>query len=161
MINCSDCRLILVDYERGELDAVRDAATYAHLQQCSGCRALLEADTEMVDALRAWSAERELPTSVIANVRQAMRTEPAPALMDRWRAILRPVYAAPVAAAVLIVAIFASVHRGPVAPQPSLTGMDFVRDHVAQTASLPSSDRAWSAYVLTSINDSTGSNAAP
>jgi len=90
-------------------------------------------------------------------VRQAMHAPPAPSFVERLRAALRPAVAAPVAAAVLI-AVGYGYHRShPV--QPSMTGMDFVREHFAQTASLPSSDRAWSTYVLTSANTPANSDA--
>ena len=37
--------------------------------------------------------------------------------------------------------------------------VDYVREHFAQTASMPSSDRAWSTYVLTSANTTGNSDA--
>jgi predicted anti-sigma-YlaC factor YlaD len=156
--NCTDCRLLLVEYERGELDAARDAAMHEHLQSCSVCHAEWQADLELVDSLRSWSTERDFPPSILAGVRQAMYAQPAPSFMDRLRGVLRPAVAAPVAAAVLI-AVGYGYHRSH-PPQPSLTGMDYVREHFAQTASLPSSDRAWSTYVLTSSNTPDVSDAA-
>ena len=157
MTNCADCRLLLVDYERGELDAARDADVHAHLQSCSACHAQWQADLALVDSLRAWSEEREFPSAILAGVRQAMHAERPPSLAERLRAVFRPVVAAPVAAALLIVVGY-GYHRTHL-PQPSLTGMDYVREHFAQTASLPSSDRAWSTYVLTSANSPDGSDA--
>jgi anti-sigma factor RsiW len=144
---------LLVDYERGELDAARDAAMHAHLQTCASCRSEWEADLALVDSLRAWSAreERDFPASIMAGVRQATRREPQVAFLDRLRAVLRPEYAAPVAAAVIIAGGVLGYHRAHT-PQPTLTGMDYVREHVAQTAGMASTDRAWSTYVLTSEN---------
>lgn len=159
MTNCNDCRLLLVDYERGELDDARDAAMHQHLQSCSECREVWEADMALVESLRAWSAPREFPTSIIANVRQAMHAERPPTFMERLGAVLRPAYAAPVAAALVAVVIYSGYHRMNT-PAPTLTGMDFVREHLAQTASLPSSDRAWSTYVLTSANTTGSSDAS-
>lgn len=159
MTNCNDCRLLLVDYERGELDDARDAAMHQHLQSCSECREVWEADMALVESLRAWSAPREFPTSIIANVRQAMHAERPPTFMERLSAVLRPAYAAPVAAALVAVVIYSGYHRMNT-PAPTLTGMDFVREHLAQTASLPSSDRAWSTYVLTSANTTSSSDAS-
>ncbi|HXW77009.1 MAG TPA: zf-HC2 domain-containing protein [Candidatus Eremiobacteraceae bacterium] len=150
MTSCTDCRALLVDYERGELDAARDAAVYEHIQSCDECRAAWRSDIEMVDAVRAWSAPREFPTSVLAGVRQAMHAEPAPSFLERLRLALRPAIAAPVGAAVLIAVWVVGNHAHSQAP--TLTGMDYVRAHVAQTAGLPSSDRAWSTYLLTSAN---------
>jgi len=159
--NCTDCRLLLVEYERGELDAARDAAMHEHLKTCDACHAEWQADLELVDSLRAWSVEREFPASILAGVRQAMHAQPAPSFVERLRAALRPAVAAPVAAAVLI-AVGYGYHHSRQA-QPTMTGMDFVREHFAQTASLPSSDRAWSTYVLTSANtpDTTDASSQP
>ena len=159
MTNCNDCRLLLVDYERGELDAARDAAMHQHLQSCSACREQWEADMALVESLRAWSEPREFPASILANVRQAMHAERPPTFMERLSAALRPAYAAPIAAALIGVVIYTGYHRINT-PQPTLTGMDFVVEHVAQTASLPSSDRAWSTYVLTSANTASSSDAS-
>lgn len=159
MTNCNDCRLLLVDYERGELDAARDAAMHQHLQSCSECREAWEADMALVESLRAWSAPREFPMSIVANVRQAMHAERPLTFMERLSAALRPAYAAPVAAALLGVVIYSGYHRM-ITPPPTLTGIDFVREHLAQTASLPSSDRAWSTYVLTSANAVSSSDAS-
>ena len=110
-------------------------------------------------SLRAWAGEREFPASILAGVRQAMHAERAPRFMDRLRAVLRPAVAAPMAAAVLVGVIYAGYHHAN-QPQPTLTGMDYVREHFAQTAALPSSDRTWSTYVLTSANASSSSDAS-
>jgi anti-sigma factor RsiW len=156
--NCNDCRILLVDYERGELDAVRDAEMFAHLQACDGCRAVWRTDTELVDSLRSLRCAQALPPSVLAGVRQAMHAAPAPSFLEQLRAVLRPAIAAPVAAA-LIIGVGTIGYQRTHVPAPTLTGMDFVRQHVAQTAGLPSSDRAWSTYLLTSANTEDGSDA--
>ena len=158
MTSCTECRMLLVDYERGELDAPRDAAMHEHLHTCAQCRAEWQTDLALVDSLRSWAGEREFPPSILAGVRQAMYAERPPTFMERMRAALRPAVAAPMAAAVLIAVVYAGYHHAN-QPQPTLTGMDFVREHFAQTATLPSSDRTWSTYVLTSANASS-SNAS-
>ncbi len=158
MTHCTDCRLLLVDYERGELDAARDAAMHQHLQACADCRRQYEEDLALVDSLRAWAAPQGFPPSILAGVRQAMYEERAPSFIERLRAVLRPAVAAPMAAAVLIVVAYAGYHRAN-QPQPTMTGMDYVREHFAQTASLPSNDRTWATYVLTSANASSSSDA--
>lgn len=159
MTNCNDCQMLLVDYERGELDAARDAAMHQHLQSCDACRALWESDLALVESLRTWAGDREFPSSILAGVRQAMYAERPPTFAERLRAVLRPAFAAPMAAAVLIAVVYAGYHHAN-QPQPTLTGMDYVREHFAQTAALPSSDRTWSTYVLTSANDTSSSDAS-
>lgn len=160
MVDCSDCRTLLVDFERGELDAARDAAMHAHLASCPACHHAWEADLGMVDAIRVALPERDFPTSILAGVRQAMYAEsaPQPSFLERLRVILRPVVAAPIAAA-LIVGGFFVTHRTHETSQANMSGIDFVREHVAQTADMPSSDRTWSTYILTSANDTAGSGA--
>jgi len=157
--NCTDCREMLVDFERGELDAARDAAMHEHLRTCEACRNEWHADLALVDMLKASSPELDFPTSVLARVRQAMHAEQAPSFVERLRAVLRPVVAVPVAAAILIAGGVLEV-RVLLTPPPAMTGMDYVREHVAQTAGLASSDRAWSTYVLTSANAGDNSDAA-
>jgi len=157
--NCSECRALLVEYERGELDAARDAAIYSHLQACDACRAEWRSDLDLIESLReSLRSEREFPTAILAGVRQAMYAERPPSLAERLRAALRPAVAAPVAAAILVVGSILGYQRAH-QPQPTLTGMDYVREHVAQTAGLASSDREWATYVLTSENAGTAPNA--
>ena len=164
MVDCTDCRTLLIDYERGELDAGRDAAMYEHLLSCADCHAEWQADLAMVDALRTALVEREMPTSILAGVRQVMHADAPPSLAARLRLWFRPVVAAPIAAALIIGGFFIQRHYAP-GPQPAMTGMDFVREHVAATADLPSSDRTWTAYILTSANSNSsepsGDNATP
>jgi hypothetical protein len=85
-----------------------------------------------------------------------MHAQREPSILERLRAALRPAIALPVAAVVLI-AGGVLVRHSP--PQPTLPGMYFVREHVAQTAGMPSSDRAWSTYLLTSANAGENSDA--
>src|ERR1700730_16413955 len=130
---------------------------HEHLQSCTACRAEWQADLALIDSLRTWSAEREFPASILAGVRRAVHAERSPSIAERLRAVLRPAFAAPMAAAVLIAVVYGYNHSRQ-AP-PTMTGIDYVREHFAQTASLPSSDRAWSTYVLTSANASSNSDA--
>lgn len=157
MINCNDCLALLVDYERGELDAARDAAMFEHLQACPACHAQWQTDLAVVESLRTVLPEQEFPTAVVAGVRQAIHAQREPSFAERLRAVLRPAIALPVAAAILIVGGVLEVRHS--APQPALPGMFFVREHVAQTAGLPSSDRTWSTYLLTSVNAGESSDA--
>jgi anti-sigma factor RsiW len=149
-----------VDYERGELDAARDAAMHAHLTACADCHAEWQADLALVDSLRASVEDREFPTSILAGVRQAMHAEQSPSFLFRLRLMLRPVVAAPIAAALVVAGVFIGYQHSRT-PQPVMTGMDYVREHVAQTANMPSTDRTWSTYILTSENAGTaGSDSA-
>jgi len=160
-MTCQECRNQLLDYTRHELDAAQDALIFEHLSTCADCRARQQAEVDLTDAIRAQYAEdRELPMAVIAGVRQAMRSRPAPTFVETVRAALRPAIVAPAAAAVLIIAglvRFSQLHQA----SPALTSSYFVRQHVAQTLGSPSSDRSWSAYLLTSENAKTAEAGAP
>lgn len=161
---CADCRTQLLDYERGELEAAKDAAIFAHLQTCDACSAILREDRDLVDSLRTTlGAEREMPTAVIAAIRQAMHASAPPSLAQRLRALLRPAIVGPAAAAVIIAAVsIAKLGGSHNAAVPTLPAAYFVRQHVAQTLSSPSTDRAWAAYLLTSVNaESATTTAAP
>ena len=104
----------------------------------------------------ALGAERDMPASIVAGVRQAMRAAPAPSAVERLRVVLRPIVLAPAAAAIVIAAIigYGQTHR----PGPTLSSEYYVRQHVAQTIGSPSSDPAWSAYLLTSVNAESSSD---
>ena len=158
-MTCQDYEALLIDYTHGELDAAQDALVYEHLQTCAQCRARWQAELDLTESVRyAYSEERDLPMSVVASVRQAMRGERAPTFLDRLSAALRPAIVAPAAAVLLIVA--GVVHfSSTLKPVPELSSSYFVRQHIAQTLGSPSSERAWAAYLLTSENTKTDTSA--
>ncbi len=160
-MTCHDCRPLIQDYAHGELDAAQDALVFEHITSCADCRAAWRAEVDLTESIRyAYSDELELPMSVVAGVRQAMRSERAPTFLDSVRAALRPAVVAPAAAAVLIVVgvlRFAPFHQ----PSPELSSSYFVRQHVAQTLGSPSSERTWAAYLLTSENAKSADTSAP
>jgi predicted anti-sigma-YlaC factor YlaD len=160
-MTCQECRNLLLDYTHGELDAAQDALVFEHLSSCEQCRAAQQAELDLTESIRyQYADELELPMSVVAGVRQAMRGRPAPTLLDTVRAALRPAIVAPAAAVLLIVAGvigYNQLHQVP----PALSSSYFVRQHVAQTLGSPSSDRSWSAYLLTSENAKTAEASAP
>lgn len=151
-MTCQDYSDLLTDYTHGELDAAQDALVYEHLQSCAECRAHWQAELDLTDSIRhAYSEQLDMPMSIVANVRQAMRGERAPSFMDRLSAALRPAIVAPAAAVLIIVAgvlHFSNALR----PVPELSSSYFVRQHIAQTLGSPASERAWAAYLLTSEN---------
>lgn len=162
-MTCNDYRPLLTDYAHHELDAAQDALVYEHLQSCAQCRAASQAELDLTESIRyAYAEERDLPMSVVAGVRMAMRGQGVPSFVDRMRAALRPAVLAPAAAVVLIVA--GALRYGPAMLHPTssqLSSSYFVRQHVAQTLGSPSSDRSWSAYVLTSENAKSAQGSAP
>jgi anti-sigma factor RsiW len=151
-MTCRDYEALLIDYAHGELDAALDAQVYEHLQSCADCRARWQAELDLTDSVRhVYSEQLDMPMSIVANVRQAMRAERAPSFLDRLSAALRPAIVAPAAAVLLIVAgvlHFSNMLR----PVPELSSSYFVRQHIVQTLGSPASERAWAAYLLTSEN---------
>jgi anti-sigma factor RsiW len=141
---------MLTDYRHGELDAATDAALYEHLQTCATCRAELEAENALTETLRgAFARELDMPTAVLARVRQAVHAERAPGFVDGVRALLRPVVLAP-AAAVIVLVVAAVSYLHPASVPQQLSTDYFVQRHVAHTMASQSGDRAWNAYLLTS-----------
>lgn len=160
-MTCQECRNLLLDYTHGELPAAQDALVFEHLQTCADCRAAQQAELDLTDSIRyQYSGDLELPMSVVASVRQAMRSGPAPTFLDTVRAALRPAIVAPAAAVLLIFAGLVGYNQFHQS-SPALSSSYFVRQHVAQTLGSPSSDRSWSAYLLTSENAKTAEASAP
>ncbi len=160
-MDCSYYRTLLMDYEHDELDAARDAAVHKHIQSCVGCREVLGAERELSDSLRAaFGSEFDLPTSVVAGVRQTMHEQKAASFLEKVRAMLRPGLVAPVAAAILIAAVGLLRLDQTRLSTPEFSANYFVRQHVAQTLGSPLSDRAWAGYLLTTANAEKSSNGA-
>ncbi len=152
-MTCTDCRPLIVDYVHRQLDDVTDAGVYTHLHECAACMQAHREELALGEALRAaFAPERALPTSVIAGVRMAMHADEQPSFVARLRAFLRPQLAVPLAVVVMIGGASVVRYDHTSAPAPQLSTNYFLREHVAQTMSSPSSDRAWSDYVLTSAN---------
>jgi anti-sigma factor RsiW len=141
----------LTDYQHGELPAASDAAVFEHISTCAGCREELASESELTSALHAlFAAQRELPMSLVAGIRQAVRTERRSAFGNAVRTLLRPVVLAPTAAVIMLIAgVLSFVHNGSnTAPQISVNYL--VRQHVVHTMNSQSGERAWNAYLLTS-----------
>lgn len=162
-MTCEKSRELIIDYTHGELDAATDASVFEHIQTCAGCKAIWQAETTLTESLRAaYADEFELPTAVIARVRQAVRQERAPSFVDSLRLWRRPAVLAPAAAMILLIAGFARyglVHPVQNIPQPSADSL--VRQHLVQTMGSQAHDRAYSEYLLTSANDQQASVVAP
>ncbi len=156
----------MTDYQHRELDAATDAAVFNHLQSCADCRQELATQAALTESLRAaFAAQLEMPTSVVASVRQAVHREQSAGWTTSLRALLRPVVLAPTAAAAVILAfgIVSYVHNTNGASQLTVAQLStdyFVRQHVAHTMNSQSGDRAWNAYLLTS-NPDDNANATP
>lgn len=162
-MTCEKCRELIIDYAHGELDAATDAAVFEHLQTCAACKAESQAETTLTESLRiAYSEELELPTSVLAMVRQRVRGERAPALLGSFRVWLRPAVLGPAAAMILLIAgaaRYGQVHTSQNMPQVSADYL--VRQHLVQTMGSHANERAYSEYLLTSANDAQQNAATP
>ncbi len=136
----------LVDFVHGELSPSDDALTHAHLAVCAACRDAYDLETTLSEALRsaAKAEEREMPSLVTAAVWDRIRrAEPGP--LARFIALLRPIYAVPVALALIVGGIFASPLGRPASPM--IDASYYFEAHAAQTAQTPLSERS-SALVL-------------
>ncbi len=148
----------LIDYVHSQLTPDQDARMHAHLADCSRCRDEYEVEVQLSEMLRNQAAleELELPSMVKANIWQAVRElEPSP--MERLRTFLRPAYALPVAAALLIALFFAPAHLHRSGPAPTIDAAYFLEDHSAMGSLVPFADHggASSSEFETGTNDQT------
>lgn len=129
----------LVDYLHHELDPHDDARVMQHLTACADCRTQHERQISLTEALHAYgrTTYRDMPAGVVARIWDVVEgVRPEISLADRFRAFLRPAYALP-AAAVLVLAVYFGV----VAPHNSnLATIDaayYLEDHAALTNTVP------------------------
>ena len=135
---------ILDDYLHDAFGPERDATIHAHLEACAPCRALYDEAASVRDWLRtaARAEEREFPSIVKARVWEAVRTVPAPmSFAERLRALLRPMVALPVAAAIAVFAYLGvpGVHGG--GQPPGVAATYLLEEHAAVASDNPLADR--------------------
>lgn len=140
----------IIDFVHGELSPADDALAHAHLAACSDCREAYEIEALLSEALRsaAKAEELEMPSLVTAAVWDRIR-QAKPSAASRLAAWLRPVYAIPVAAALLVGGFFASplAHRA----GPTIDATYYLEAHAAQAAQTPLSERSSSLVLETSM----------
>jgi anti-sigma factor RsiW len=149
----------LIDYLHGELDAQDDARAMQHIVACAQCSALHDEQAALTDTLRAYAraTERELPAGVTARIWDAIERENfAPSWLERAQAFLRPAYALPIAAALVV-----ALYLGITTPQhgQALANIDatyYLEDHAALTGTVPFSEG--SAVPALLENEETGSD---
>jgi anti-sigma factor RsiW len=140
----------LIDFVHGELSPADDAIVHVHLAACAVCRDAYDLETRLSEALRsaAKAEERELPSLVSAEIWNRVR-QARPGPMARVASWLRPVYALPVAAAIVAGAFFASplAHRA----GPTIDATYYLEAHAAQTLQTPLSERSAGLVLETSM----------
>lgn len=132
----------LVDYAHGELTPEDDAIAHAHLATCATCRAEYDAEIGLGEILRsaALAEERELPPYLKAAVWERIRAA-RPGPFARVGALLRPIYAVPVGAFVVALAIVAS----PIVrhdAQPTIAASYYLQSHAVQSSQSALSERS-------------------
>ena len=141
---------LLVDFVHGELPPDADARAHVHLSGCDACRAEYELEAVLSETLRseAKASELEMPSLVNAAVWARIRAaKPGPAA--RLAALFRPIYAVPVAAALVIGAFFASPLAHPAGP--TIDASYYLEAHAAQTSATPLSERSSAVVLETSM----------
>jgi anti-sigma factor RsiW len=136
----------LTDYIHGELASGEDASLFAHLATCGDCHAAYDAEVALTEALRSspLAEERELPPMLKAQIWAAVRTE-RPSALDAVRSFLRPAYALPALAAILIVGYFGvPAARNGLSPagQPGVSASYYLDEHAAESQANPLADRS-------------------
>lgn len=140
----------LVDFLHGELPARDDAAVHAHVAACGECAQAHADEAALTGLLRTHAAaeERELPESVVANIRAAVAQKPS--ALERLRSALRPVILVPAAAAVAVALYIGFVTvRAPVRAT-TIDAAYYVDSHAALSANAPFSEDAPMPAMLTS-----------
>jgi anti-sigma factor RsiW len=142
MIHCTDADLI--DYLHGELAPASDALVLGHLERCRDCTTRYEREAALGEHLRraARRDERELPALVRARVWAAVHTQ-EPSLVDRLRAVLRPIVAIPALAAIAVAAFVAvPIVRDSttVKPVPTVAATYYLEEHAAEGQENPLAD---------------------
>jgi anti-sigma factor RsiW len=145
----------IIDYIHGELPPAADALALGHVHECASCRAEIERETRLSEALKVEAAQddRDLPAMVKAQIWQVVRTE-RPSLSARLVALLRPAVAVPAAAILVAVVYFASpIGRGTHAPA-TVDATYYLEQHAAEQMQSPFAERGSPAAVL-ETSDST------
>lgn len=133
----------IVDYLHGEVAPAEDAAIHAHLATCSQCEEERAQEVAIAEALRAHAsaAERELPASIVANIRRQLAQPTSASFGERLAAAFRPIVlfpAAAVAAAMLYVGI--DVWRNHATPATTIDASSYVQNHIVMAATAPFAD---------------------
>jgi anti-sigma factor RsiW len=127
----------IVDYLHGAVPPALDAALLVHLERCADCRAVVDDEAALGEAIRAAAraGEREFPSMVRARVWDAVRRE-RPSLLDRLRSRWAPAFALPVAAALLLAAFVGTpVLRS--ATAPGVAASFYLDEHNAEETDNP------------------------
>lgn len=121
----------IVDYVHHELSESEDAELFEHFAACTPCRAEYEAELRLSALLRTAAAAEmlELPPSVSARVWACIRS-PKP---QGWRALLRPLVAVPLGAAIAVGVFFATQSAMPPAAHPVVGAQWYFAVHSAAT----------------------------
>ncbi|HEX4012862.1 MAG TPA: zf-HC2 domain-containing protein [Candidatus Cybelea sp.] len=131
----------IVDYLHGEVSPSRDAAIHAHLAGCAECAEIRDSEQSLTEMLKAYARaeERELPSGVVATIRDAVRYQP-PTLWERLSAAFRPAVAVPVAIAIAAFMYFGfRFAHGPAAAS-TIDASYYVESHAALSGSTPLSE---------------------
>jgi anti-sigma factor RsiW len=133
----------IIDFLHGELRPQDDAAVHAHLATCTACRAEIDAEAALGDALRAAAArdEAEFPSLVAAQVWETIRNA-RPSPLAGLGAIFRPALALPALAVLVIGTLFAAPSLQQAGTRPSIDAGYYFADHAAQAAEIPFSDQS-------------------
>ena len=141
----------IIDYIHGELPPAMDALAHAHVHACGACRAELERETRLSEALKFEAAQddRDLPSIVKAQIWQVVRSE-RPSFSTRLMNLLRPAIAVPAAAVLVAVVYFASpIGHGGSARVPAMVDASYyLEQHAAEQIQSPFAERNTPTAVL-------------
>lgn len=133
----------LIDYIHGALAAGDDASVHTHLGGCAPCRNEYAAEVRLTEMLRDQASREmlEMPSAIKAHLWQSIRAS-KPSWATTLQAWLRPAYALPVAAALIVAAALLPTYLGHHANAPLIDAAYYLQDHAAMNGSVPFADRS-------------------
>ncbi|GAC1441023.1 MAG: hypothetical protein NVSMB59_00090 [Vulcanimicrobiaceae bacterium] len=149
----------VIDFVHGELTPQNDALVHAHLSSCATCRTETDAELALRDMLRraAFADEREMPSSIKAAVWEEIRAaKPGP--FAALGALLRPAFALPIAAVLLVGGYFVSPLGHPDV-RHTVAATYYLQAHAAQSSRGPLAERSTSTGIDAASNQTSIANA--
>lgn len=132
----------LIDYIHGALAPGDDALVHTHLEGCAPCRDEYALEVRLTEMLRDQVSREtfEMPSAIKAHLWQSIRAS-KPSWATALQTWLRPVYALPVAAAIIVAALLPT-YLGHHETAPLIDAAYYLQDHAAMNGSVPFADRS-------------------
>ena len=129
-MNCSQTRKFLSAFQDNELDVRTNIELLEHIEMCDGCRARLEAERRLKEAIAGHLDSIFAPEYLRVRIADKLRTVPGGGVLVMWREAARSPWFRVVTAAASIFMVFTLVYWVILAPETALND-DAVSSHFA------------------------------